>query len=57
MSFYNDALRCESQRLAPEEEYIREPCQVCRRTSYDFIVKNLYDEVVGCDECIKKEYL
>ena len=57
MAFERDVLNCERQRLAPEEEYIPEPCEICGQTSYDFIVKNFYGEVVGCEECIKKEYL
>lgn len=56
MSFYDEVLRCESQRLAPEDEPDEVECEACGSIHYDYLVRDFNGHIVGCDDCITKVY-
>lgn len=54
----DNILRMERARLRDEDEYDYIPprCPICKKRNYDFVYRNLYGEVIGCEMCVKEDY-
>lgn len=59
-SFYEEVMQMERARTAnygmDVEEFIPPKCPACKRRNYDYVVRDRHGKVIGCDECVTKDY-
>ncbi len=57
MSYIDDVVRSEQERIMCDlYEDCRAQCPECGSCSWDYLVKNVCGDVVGCEECVSKLY-
>ncbi len=57
MSYINDIVRCEQERMVCDMyDESQAQCPECGSSSWDYLMKNVCGDIVGCEECVTRMY-
>ncbi len=61
MHTYEDIMRAERARTmnygADIDDEYEVHCPICNSTDWEYLLRNNYGDIIGCQECVSKVYL